>query len=122
RYCLHYPRGRLAPRPPTAEPALTRREFMARFGLLALASLVLASSGALRAETKLELKNVHLCCPACVRTVGEILGKVDGVKGKCDTKTKTVSLTATDAATAQKAVDALAAGGFHGDTGDKEIT
>jgi mercuric ion binding protein len=87
----------------------------ASFGLL----FVLA--GAARAETKVEIKNVHLCCGQCVKAVGEILKGVDGVKGACDQKGRKVTITAKDDETAQKAVDALAAGGFHGDTGNKDI-
>ena len=86
------------------------------------AVMLLASANAGRAETTIELKGTHLCCPACVKAVGEILKGVDGVTGKCDTKAKTVTLTAKDDATAQKAIDALAAGGFHGDTGSKTVT
>src|SRR6266446_7407085 len=78
----------------------------------------LALAGTARAETKVELKGVHLCCPACVKAAGDILKGVEGVKGACDMKAKTVTITATDDQAAQKALDALAAGGFHGDTGN----
>jgi copper chaperone CopZ len=74
-----------------------------------------------RAETKVELKSVHLCCGACVKAVGTIL-KDAGVKGMCDQKAGTVTITADDAKAAQKALDALAAGGFFGDSGNKELT
>ena len=92
--------------------------------LFASASLVavLALAGPARAETKVELKNTHLCCPACVAAVGKILKEIEGVTGKCDKDAKTVTITAKDDATAQKAIDALAAGGFHGDTGTKDVT
>lgn len=90
------------------------------FGIAALA-LGLAF-GAARAETKVELKNVHLCCPACVKAVGDTLKKIDGVTGVCNQAGKTVTLTAADAATIQKAVDALAAVGFHGAPDSKDIT
>lgn len=73
------------------------------------------------AETKVELKGVHLCCPQCVKGVGDILNGVEGVKGTCDAKKKTVTITATDDETAQKALDALAAGGFHGATKNKKL-
>ena len=53
--------------------------------------------------------------------VGKILKDVDGVTGKCDAKASTITITAKDDATAQKALDALAAGGFHGDTGKKTL-
>jgi copper chaperone CopZ len=88
---------------------------------LASAFLFLASTAA-RAETTIELKGTHLCCGQCVKAVGEILKGVEGVSGKCDQKAKTVTITAKDEAAAQKAVDALAAGGFHGDTGNKDVT
>jgi copper chaperone CopZ len=77
-------------------------------------AVVLASGGAARAEVKVELANVHLCCGACVKAVAATLKDIDGVKGACDQKGSKVSLTAKDKATAQKAIDALAAAGFHG--------
>ncbi len=82
---------------------------------------VLALTGTARAETTVELKGTHLCCPQCVKAVGDILAKVDDVKGKCDQKAGTVTITAKDDAAAKKALAALAAGGFHGDTGNKDL-
>lgn len=89
-----------------------------------LAGLVgaLAFAGAARAETTVQLKDVHLCCAQCPKAVGAILKGIEGVKGKCDLKAKTVTITAPDDATAQKAVDALAKGGFHGESDNKNIT
>ena len=80
--------------------------------MLASAACMLGAAGL--AETKVEVKGVHLCCPACVKGVGTALKDVEGVKGECDRKAKTVTLTASDEATAQKGIDALAAAGFHG--------
>lgn len=90
---------------------------------VALASLggLLTWGGAVNAETKVELKNVHLCCPACVKSVGNVLKDIDGVKAQCDQKKKTVTITAPDDKTAQKALDALAKAGFHGKTDNKEL-
>jgi copper chaperone CopZ len=95
---------------------------MPRKVLLASWCAALALVGTARAETKVEVKGVHLCCPACVTAVGKILKQVDGVKGTCDQKKKTVTLTAVDDQTAQKALDALAAGGFSGETDNKNLT
>jgi len=92
----------------------------ARIILSSFAICALVFAGSARAETKVELKGVHLCCPACVKTVGDIL-KNEGVKGTCDQKAKTVSITAADDKAAQKALDALAAGGFHGSTGNNDL-
>jgi copper chaperone CopZ len=83
--------------------------------------LVLLGATSARTETKVVLKDVHLCCPACSKAVGDILKDVEGVKGKCDNKAKTVTITASDEKAAQKALDALAAGGFHGTTDNKDL-
>ena len=82
---------------------------------------VLCFGLAARAETKVELKGTHLCCPQCVKAVGDILKGIEGVSGKCDQAAKTVTITAKDDAAAQKAIDALAAGGFHGTTDNDKI-
>jgi copper chaperone CopZ len=82
---------------------------------------VLVLTGVARAETKVEVKGVHLCCGQCVKAVGAILKNVDGVSGKCNQKAGTITLTASDEATARKAIDALAAGGFHGETDNKGL-
>jgi copper chaperone CopZ len=83
--------------------------------------LGLVLAGAARAEVKVELKGVHLCCGQCVKGVETALKGVDGAKAACDRQAKTVTITAPDAKTAQKALDALAAGGYHGDTGKKVV-
>jgi copper chaperone CopZ len=82
---------------------------------------LVAWAGSARAETKVELKGVHLCCDACVDAVAKTLKGVEGVKGECDRAAKTVTITAPDDKTAQKALDALAAAGFQGDTGNKDL-
>ncbi|HUQ70053.1 MAG TPA: heavy metal-associated domain-containing protein [Planctomycetaceae bacterium] len=70
------------------------------------------------AADKVELKNVHMCCDGCAEEVAAVLGKVEGVAGvSTNKKTTSATFTATDAKTAQKALDALAAAGFHGDPG-----
>jgi len=74
-----------------------------------------------QAETKVVLKGVHLCCDLCVDGVGVALKGVEGVKARCDIGSKTVTLTAKDDAAVQNALDALAAAGYHGDTGDQQL-
>jgi copper chaperone CopZ len=83
--------------------------------------MVLALAGAARAETKVELKGVHLCCRACTAAVAQTLKKIDGVQGVCDPKAKTITLTAKNEETARKALDALAAAGFHGESDNKDL-
>ncbi len=93
-----------------------------RTTVLSFACGVLAVAGTARAETKVELKGVHLCCPGCAKAAEGILANVEDVKGTCDVKKKTVTITSKDTQSAQKALDALAAGGFHGDTGNNDLT
>jgi copper chaperone CopZ len=91
-----------------------------RSGLVLLSAAGLLGAAAL-AETKVEVSNVHLCCGGCVKAVGKVLKGVDGVKGKCDQKAGTVTITAPDDETAQKSIEALAAAGFHGRLDTKAV-
>jgi mercuric ion binding protein len=92
---------------------------MTKFAMLttAVAVLVWAAPSA-AAETTVELKSIHMCCEGCADEVAAILKKVEGITGVAvDQKTTTARFTAADSKAAQRALDALAAGGFHGDTG-----
>ena len=90
---------------------------MKRFAVLLTVGMFAVSTAA-AADIKVELKKVHMCCEGCAEEVGEILGKVKGVTSvTCDQKTGTARFVAVDTAAAQRALDALAKGGFHGDTG-----
>jgi copper chaperone CopZ len=84
-------------------------------------SVALILAGSARADTKVELKGTHLCCGACVKAADAILKDIEGCTGKCDQKAGTITITAKDDATAQKALDALAAGGFHGTTDSDSV-
>lgn len=88
---------------------------------LSAAALLFATTGIARAETKVVLSDTHLCCGACVKDAGTILKGIEGVTGKCDQKARSITITAKDDATAQKAIDALAAGGFHGKLDNKDL-
>ena len=89
--------------------------------LFASLSALLVPVQSARAETKVEVKGVHLCCFKCTAAVKSAVRKVDGVKVTCDQKKSTVTLEAADDASVQKALDALAAHGFHGDTGNSKL-
>ena len=87
--------------------------------MTAVAGLLAWTAPATAAETKVELKKVHMCCGGCAKEVAKVLAKVEGVTGVAvDQKTTTARFTAADAKAAQKALDALAAAGFHGDAGE----
>jgi periplasmic mercuric ion binding protein len=89
--------------------------------LFASLSVLLVPVAIVRAETKIEVKGVHLCCGKCVAGVKSALRGLDGVKATCDQKNSIVTITAADDSAAQKALDALAAHGFHGDTGNSTL-
>ena len=72
-------------------------------------------------ETKIELRQVHMCCEGCAQEVESILTKVAGVKGvNVDQKTRTARFMVVDTKIAQAALDALASDGFHGESGSKD--
>ena len=84
----------------------------------ALAALAIWSLPSSAGDTAVELKRVHMCCEGCAKEVAKILRGVEGVSGvTADQEATAAKFTAADAKAAQKALDALAAGGFHGDTG-----
>lgn len=68
------------------------------------------------AETTVTVENTHLCCGSCVKGANKAVTSVEGATAKCNQKAGTVTITAPDAATAQKAVDALEEAGFYGKT------
>src|ERR1700733_924646 len=92
-----------------------------RAPLFASLIALLVPVAAVQAETKVEVKGVHLCCGKCVTAAKSAVKGLDGVKAACDQKKSTVTITAPDDNTAQKALDALAAHGFHGDTGNRTL-
>ena len=82
----------------------------AAVALLSLAT----SSSSFAAEAKATIEDAHLCCAACVKGAEKAVAKVEGAAAVVDKAAETITITAPDAATAQKAVDALAAGGYSG--------
>ena len=97
---------------------------MTKFAMLSAAvALSTWCNSAPAAETQVELKNVHMCCGGCAKAVTAILKNAKGVTGvTCDQKGNSAKFVAADAKTAQKALDALAAGGFHGQTASKDYS
>lgn len=80
--------------------------------LLLLTALALPLTA--RAECTTKISGVHLCCKGCVTGAEEAVAKVPGVKAAVDQDAGTVTLSAADTATVQKAADALVAGGYFG--------
>jgi mercuric ion binding protein len=73
------------------------------------------------ADTSVKVSKVHLCCPSCVKGVDKAVAGVTGAASQCDKDAGTVTITAPDQATAQKAVDAMVAAGYFGTSSDPAI-
>jgi copper chaperone CopZ len=82
-----------------------------------------ASGSAAAAPTTytVTLSGVHLCCGNCVKGVTTALSSVTGATATSSQSAKTVVITASDKATAQKAVDALTTAGFFGISSNADI-
>jgi copper chaperone CopZ len=74
-----------------------------------------------RAETTAKLTGVHLCCNSCVKGAEKAIGTVPGASVACDKDAGTVTVTAPDEVTAQKAADALVAAGYFGQSENPAI-
>jgi copper chaperone CopZ len=92
-----------------------KKLFTFAFSLLAFSWLAQAE------DTTVKLSEVHLCCNSCVKGIDKAVSKVNGATAQCDKDAGTVTITAPDKATAQKAVNALVAGGYFGTSSDSAI-
>jgi copper chaperone CopZ len=84
-------------------------------------AVALAVTLSAAADTTVKLTDVHLCCQSCVKGVTKAVSTVDGVKAESSMDDHTVTLTAADTATIQKAVDALTAAGYYGKSSDSAV-
>lgn len=90
--------------------------------ILSLTSLlVLALTFSARAESSVKLSNLHLCCKSCVTGIEKAGAKVPGAKLDVDKDGGTATITAADAATVQKTVDAIVNAGYYGTSSEAAI-
>lgn len=94
---------------------------MLRITLALLFSFALFSSAA-HAATTVTLTNMHLCCGKCVKAVQAAVKEVPGAKVAVTAKEGKAVVTASDDKTAQAAIDAIAAAGFHAVTDNEDLT
>ena len=72
-------------------------------------------------EVSGKISGVHLCCKNCVTGVEKAVSEVQGATATVDKDAGTVVLSGADAATMQKAADALVAAGYFGKSSDGKI-
>ena len=83
------------------------------------ACALLASAGA--ADYSAKLSEVHLCCKGCVNGAEKAVSSVPGATATADQDSGSVTITAPDLATAQKAANALVKAGYFGKSSDPEL-
>lgn len=90
--------------------------------LLTFTSIFIAVAWSVHAaDTSVNLSHVHLCCAGCTKGVEKAISAVPGAAAKSDKDAGTVTITAPDQATAQKAVDAVVTAGYFGTSSDPAI-
>lgn len=72
-------------------------------------------------EAKATLTGLHICCGSCTKGINGAVAKVEGAKVTVDAKAKTAAVSGKDAEAVQKALDEIAAAGYHGATGDEKL-
>src|SRR5258706_12602610 len=73
------------------------------------------------AKATAKISNVHICCNGCVKGINTAVSTVPGAKAVTDMDDETVMITGPDAATVQKAADALVAAGYFGTSSDVKL-
>jgi len=81
---------------------------------LTLTAALVAPTAATADDVTVSLEGVHICCNACVRAIDGSVKEVEGAEAALDRAEATVTIAAPDLKTAQKAVDAIVAAGYHG--------
>ena len=88
----------------------------------AVAAVLLAGwAAAATPDSKVEMKGLHLCCGACEGGAVKALEGTGAKNVAADKAAGTLTFMVKDAKVAQRAFDALAAAGFHGDSGVKGL-
>lgn len=81
-------------------------------------SMLFISLTHLYAGESVELKGVHLCCNGCVKAIDKAV-KASGAESLSNKSKKTVTVTASDAASMEKALKAVADAGYFGQSKGK---
>jgi len=92
-----------------------------KVSILALLTVCALTFAARAEDVTAKISDVHLCCKKCVGLAEKAVATVHGAKAVADMDAGTVTITASDKTTAQKAADALVAKGFFGTSSDVTI-
>ncbi|MBI1371871.1 MAG: hypothetical protein GC159_03805 [Phycisphaera sp.] len=88
--------------------------------MVVVATLAMTMSVLAASDAKVTLTGVHLCCSGCTKGVAAAVQKADGAKVACDKDAGSVTISGSKASV-QKALDELAAAGFHGKSDNADL-
>lgn len=88
---------------------------MKRWALIATTMFGLSAccGDALQAEVTAKLTNMHICCGGCTKGILKAVDGMTAVKVMVDQDSEETTITGSDKASVQKAIDAIAAAGYH---------
>lgn len=92
--------------------------------LLASTAPLFFASAACAVETvpvSVTITEIHLCCKGCTMAVDKAVAKVPGVTAKTNQDEQSTVLTASNPKDLQKAIDEIAAAGFHGKVDNADV-
>jgi periplasmic mercuric ion binding protein len=92
-----------------------------KISLFAILTALALALSARAADVSTKVSDVHLCCQSCVKGVEKAVAGAKDVTATVDKDAETVTLTGPDAASVQKAADALVAAGYFGKSSDANI-
>ena len=92
---------------------------VAVFTLSALLAAIQAADD--KAESKVTLTDMHICCKSCQTAIEKAVAKVPEARCKVDTDSASTVITANNQESLQKAVDEVLKAGFAGKPDNKEI-
>ena len=83
--------------------------------------LVAVRAADVKAESKVTLTEMHICCRSCQTAIEKAVAKVPEAKCKVDTDSESTVIMASNKESLQKAVDEVLKAGFAGKPDNKEI-
>lgn len=91
------------------------------FAFVAAATVLLGVSTESQAETKVVLKEMHICCGKCVKGIENAVKDLKGVTVDVNKDDETTVVTGDSDDNVQKAIDAIADAGYHAVSDHKKL-
>ena len=91
------------------------------FAFAAAVTLLLGVSTESQAETKVVLKDMHICCGKCVKGIENAVKDLKDVKVTVNKDDETTTISGDSDKAIQKAIDAIADAGYHATSDHKKL-